>query len=702
MCGIVGFTGRKQAAPILLDGLSKLEYRGYDSAGLAVRDGERKAEVVKAKGRLTNLIEKTDGGNALAGTCGIGHTRWATHGEPSVSNAHPHVSGNCSRSGSGQVESEVVGVHNGIIENYQELRDKLLRHGYVFYSQTDTEVAVKLVDYYYKKYKLGPVDAIAKTMVRMRGSYALELMFQDFPGEIWVARKDSPMIIGVTDGETYVASDVPAILKYTRNVYYIGNLEFARLAPGEADFYNLDGDKIEKETTEIKWDAEAAEKGGFEHFMMKEIHEQPKAVADTLNSMVKDGRIDLGVLGITDDDIREIGQITIVACGSAWHVGMETQYVIEDLAGIPVRVELASEFRYRKMPLGAPRAISAGVAEGKPDGMAVGVSEGKPIGGAGGLSDGKSIGVSDGKPDGMAAGMSDGKAIGVPDGKSDRISTETPGGMAISQKTLVIVISQSGETADTLAALRLAKEKGLKTLAIVNVVGSSIAREADHVLYTLAGPEISVATTKAYSAQLVAADCLAVQFAFARGMITEEQYKGYISELLTIPGKMERILEDKGRIQWFAAKYANARDVFFIGRGIDYAVGLEGSLKLKEISYVHSEAYAAGELKHGTISLIENGTLVIGILTQSGLYEKTISNMVECKSRGAYLMGLTTFGKYETEDQADFTVYVPKVDEHFVGSLAVVPLQLLGYYVSVAKGLDVDKPRNLAKSVTVE
>lgn len=702
MCGIVGFTGRKQAAPILLDGLSKLEYRGYDSAGLAVRDGERKAEVVKAKGRLTNLIEKTDGGNALAGTCGIGHTRWATHGEPSVSNAHPHVSGNCSRSGSGQVESEVVGVHNGIIENYQELRDKLLRHGYVFYSQTDTEVAVKLVDYYYKKYKLGPVDAIAKTMVRMRGSYALELMFQDFPGEIWVARKDSPMIIGVTDGETYVASDVPAILKYTRNVYYIGNLEFARLAPGEADFYNLDGDKIEKETTEIKWDAEAAEKGGFEHFMMKEIHEQPKAVADTLNSMVKDGRIDLGVLGITDDDIREIGQITIVACGSAWHVGMETQYVIEDLAGIPVRVELASEFRYRKMLLGAPRAISAGVAEGKPDGMAVGVSEGKPIGGAGGLSDGKSIGVSDGKPDGMAAGMSDGKSIGVPDGKSDRISTETPGGMAISQKTLVIVISQSGETADTLAALRLAKEKGLKTLAIVNVVGSSIAREADHVLYTLAGPEISVATTKAYSAQLVAADCLAVQFAFARGMITEEQYKGYISELLTIPGKMERILEDKGRIQWFAAKYANARDVFFIGRGIDYAVGLEGSLKLKEISYVHSEAYAAGELKHGTISLIENGTLVIGILTQSGLYEKTISNMVECKSRGAYLMGLTTFGKYETEDQADFTVYVPKVDEHFVGSLAVVPLQLLGYYVSVAKGLDVDKPRNLAKSVTVE
>ena len=622
MCGIVGFTGKQQTAPILLDGLSKLEYRGYDSAGLAVRDGEKLAEVVKAKGRLSNLIEKTDSGNALAGTCGIGHTRWATHGEPSVTNAHPHVSGNCTGSGSGEVESEVVGVHNGIIENYQELKDKLLKHGYTFYSQTDTEVVIKLVDYYYKKYKLGPIDAIAKTMVRVRGSYALELMFKDYPGEIWVARKDSPMIIGISDGETYVASDVPAILKYTRNVYYIGNLEFAKLTPGEAHFYDLNGDEIEKQTTEIKWDAEAAEKAGYEHFMMKEIHEQPKAVSDTLNSVIKDGKIDLSAVGLTEEEIKGIEQIYIVACGSAWHVGMETQYVIEDLAEIPVRVELASEFRYRKMPL--------------------------------------------------------------------------------NKNALAIVISQSGETADTLAALRLAKEKGIKTLAVVNVVGSSIAREADHVLYTLAGPEISVATTKAYSAQLVAVDCLAVQFAFVRGMITEEQYSYYISELLTLPDKISRTMEDKERIQWFAAKHANAHDVFFIGRGIDYAVGLEGSLKLKEISYVHSEAYAAGELKHGTISLIEDGTLVIGVLTQRELYEKTISNMVECKSRGAYLMGLTTFGKYETEDHVDFTVYVPRVDEHFVGSLAVVPLQLLGYYVSVAKGLDVDKPRNLAKSVTVE
>lgn len=622
MCGIVGYTGYQQAAGILLDGLSKLEYRGYDSAGIAVRDGESLAQVVKATGRLKNLYEKTDGGNALSGCCGIGHTRWATHGEPSQTNAHPHVSGNCTGSASGAVESEVVGVHNGIIENYAELKEKLSKHGYQFYSQTDTEVVIKLVDYYYKKYNLGPIDAIAKTMVRVRGSYALELMFKDHPGEIWVARKDSPMIIGVKDGETYVASDVPAILKYTRSVYYIGNLEFAKLTPGEAHFYNLDGEEIEKETTEITFSAEAAEKGGYEHFMMKEIHEQPKAVRDTLNSVLKDGKLDLSAVGLSDEQICEIQDITIVACGSAWHAGMTCQYVMEDLARIPVRVELASEFRYRKPIL-------------------------------------------------------------------------HPG-------TLVVVISQSGETADSLAALRLAKENGLRTLGIVNVVGSSIAREADNVFYTVAGPEIAVATTKAYSAQLMAGYCLAVQFAMVRGTISEADYARYIAELQTIPEKIEKVLVDKERIQWFAAKYANARDIFFIGRGIDYAISLEGSLKLKEISYIHSEAYAAGELKHGTISLIEDGTLVIGLLTQSELYEKMMSNMVECKSRGAYLMGLTSYSKYETEDQVDFTVYVPKVDEHFIGSLSVVPLQLLGYYVSVAKGLDVDKPRNLAKSVTVE
>ncbi|MDO4519246.1 MAG: glutamine--fructose-6-phosphate transaminase (isomerizing) [Eubacteriales bacterium] len=622
MCGIVGYVGKQQAAPILLEGLSKLEYRGYDSAGLAVRDGENLAEVVKATGRLQNLYEKTDDGRTLKGTCGIGHTRWATHGAPSQANSHPHVSGNCSGSGSGEVTSDVVGVHNGIIENYQELKEKLQKHGYVFYSQTDTEVVIKLVDYYYKKHKIGPIDAIAKTMIRVRGSYALELMFKDYPGEVWVARKDNPMIIGISDGDTYIASDVPAILNHTRDIYYIGNYEFARLLPGEAHFYNLDGEEVHKDTVRITWDADAAEKGGYMHFMIKEIHEQPKAVADTLHSLIKDGNIDLTEVGLSEEEIKKISQIHIVACGSAWHAGMVTQYVMEDLAGIPVRVELASEFRYRN-----------------------------PI---------------------------------------------------LQKNDLVILISQSGETADTLAALRLAKDQGIKTLGIVNVVGSSIAREADNVLYTLAGPEISVATTKAYSAQLMAGYCLSVQFAKVREKIDEEKYKYYISELESIPDKIEKIFEHKERLQWFAAKQVNARDVFFIGRGIDYAISMEGSLKLKEISYIHSEAYAAGELKHGTISLIEDGILVIGVLTQSSVFEKTVSNMVECQARGAYLMGLTTYGKYEIEDLADFSFYVPKVDEHFVGSLSVITLQLLGYYVSVAKGLDVDKPRNLAKSVTVE
>ena len=612
MCGIVGFCGKQQAAPILLDGLSKLEYRGYDSAGLAVRNGEEPAQIVKAKGRLKALYAKTNGGQSLIGTCGIGHTRWATHGEPSETNAHPHVS----------ADGNVVAVHNGIIENYQELKEKLIHNGYSFYSQTDTEVAVKLIDYYYKKYDHTPTDALSHAMVRIRGSYALAVMFKEYPGEIYVARKDSPMIIGVHDGECYVASDVPAILKYARNVYYIGNLEMARLANGHVTFFNLDEEEIEKPLTEIKWDAEAAEKAGFEHFMMKEIHEQPKAVRDTLNSVMVDGKLDMSAVGLSDDDIKKIDQICIVACGSAYHVGVAAQYVIEDLAQIPVRTELASEFRYRK-PL-------------------------------------------------------------------------------MSKNELVIVVSQSGETADSLAALRLAKDKGIKTLGIVNVVGSSIAREADNVFYTLAGPEIAVATTKAYSTQLIAAYCLAMQFAKVRGTIDDAKYAALLEELAQLPDKIQKIIEDKERIQWFAAKQLNAKDIFFIGRGLDYAVSLEGSLKMKEISYIHSEAYAAGELKHGTISLIEDGTLVIGVLTQGELYEKTVSNMVECKSRGAYLMGLTTYGNYNIEDTADFTVYIPKTDEHFMTSLAVIPLQLMGYYVSVAKGLDVDKPRNLAKSVTVE
>ena len=600
------------AAPVLLDGLSKLEYRGYDSAGIAVRDGEKQAEVIKAKGRLKKLIDKTNGGDSVPGTCGIGHTRWATHGEPSENNAHPHMSD----------DGNVVAVHNGIIENYQELKDKLIRNGYTFYSETDTEVAVKLVDYYYKKYEGTPVDALTHAMVRIRGSYALAIMFKEYPEEIYVARKDSPMILGVENGESFIASDVPAILKYTRNVYYIGNLEMARVRKGEITFFNLDGDEVEKQPKVIEWDAEAAEKAGFEHFMIKEIHEQPKAVADTLNSVLHDGVIDLSDVGLSEEEIKNISQIYIVACGSAYHVGMAAQYVLEDLARIPVRVELASEFRYRK-PL-------------------------------------------------------------------------------LDKNGLAIIISQSGETADSLAALREAKSKGVRTLGIVNVIGSSIAREADNVFYTLAGPEISVATTKAYSTQLIASYLLAIQFAKVREEITQEQYDGLIAELQTLPEKIQKIIDDKERLQWFASKQVNAKDIFFIGRGIDYAISMEGSLKMKEISYIHSEAYAAGELKHGTISLIEDGTLVIGCLTQPALYEKTVSNMVECKSRGAYLMGLTTYGNYNIEDTADFVTYIPKTDPHFATSLAVIPLQLMGYYVSVAKGLDVDKPRNLAKSVTVE
>ena len=612
MCGIVGFSGKHNAAPILLEGLSKLEYRGYDSAGIAVRDGDKDPVVVKAKGRLKILVEKTNGGMAVPGCCGIGHTRWATHGEPSENNAHPH----CSE------DMNVVGVHNGIIESYQEIKEKLTRKGYHFYSQTDTEALINYVDYYYKKYHMGPVDALAKTMVRIRGSYALAVMFKDYPGEIFVARKDSPMIIGVENGESYLASDVPAILKYTRNVYYIGNMEIARLSGGDVTFFNLDGDTIEKPLTEIKWDAEAAEKGGYEHFMMKEIHEQPRAVQDTLRSVVKDGSIDLTEMGIDEEFVKNLDTMYIVACGSAYHVGMAAQYVLEDLAKLRVRVELASEFRYRN-PL-------------------------------------------------------------------------------LRQNDLVVIISQSGETADSLAALREAKSKGIRTLGIVNVMGSSIAREADNVFYTLAGPEIAVATTKAYSAQLIACYLLAVEFGRMRGQLSEEDYSRLISELEQLPGKMERVLQDQERIQWFASKFSAARDIFYLGRGLDYATGLEGSLKMKEISYIHSEAYAAGELKHGTISLIENGTLVVGILTQSGLFEKMLSNLVEVKSRGAYLMGLTNYGNYSIEDTVDFTVYIPKTDEHFTASLAVIPLQLMGYYVSVARGLDVDKPRNLAKSVTVE
>ena len=613
MCGIVGYIGFDEAAPILLDGLAKLEYRGYDSAGVAIRSSiTGKIQTVKAKGRLKTLAAKTDDGHALPGKSGIGHTRWATHGEPSEVNAHPHHSD----------DQEVVIVHNGIIENYIELKEKLRKAGYQFYSQTDTEIACKLIDYYDKKLKGDHLEAITRAMLRMRGSYALGILFADDTEKIYAVRKDSPLIVGHNARGSFIASDVPAILKFTRQVYYIENMEIAVLEKDAVTFYNVDREVLQKESVEIKWDAEAAEKGGYEHFMMKEIHEQPKAVEDTLHAYVKNGEISFDSAGLSEEKLAQIDRLYIVACGSAYHVGMTGKYVIESLADVAVEVDLASEFRYRD-----PR----------------------------------------------------------------------PG-----KNAMAVIISQSGETADSLAALRLIKGKGVETLGVVNVVGSSIAREADYCIHTYAGPEISVATTKAYSAQLVIMYLLGIQLGVVKGKHSSEQAGKLLEELEALPAKMEKILEDKERIQWFASKQAGAKDMFFIGRGVDYATGMEGSLKLKEISYIHSESYAAGELKHGTISLIEEGTLVICIMTQEHLYEKTLSNMVEVKSRGAYLMGITSYGNYNIEDTANFSVYIPKTAQPFTTSLAILPLQLLGYYVSVAKGLDVDKPRNLAKSVTVE
>ena len=609
MCGIVGYNGNKKAVDILLDGLSKLEYRGYDSAGVAIRDKE--IEIFKAKGKLANLKEKLDGKD-LKGTCGIGHTRWATHGEPNETNAHPHVSN----------DGNVTLVHNGIIENYQELTEKLKRHDYTLYSETDTEVLTNILDYYYKKYKMGPMDAINRTMLRVRGSYAIAVMFRDYPDEIWVARKDSPMIIGQNKDGTYLASDVPAILKYTNKVYYIDNLEAACLKKDKVVFYDLNGDQIKKEIKEIKWDVSAAEKEGYEHFMIKEINEQPEVVKKTINSLVSDNKIDLSKTGITEEEIKKLKEIYIVACGSAYHVGVCASYIFEDLARIPTRVDIASEFRYRK-----------------------------PI---------------------------------------------------LNKNTLVIIISQSGETADSLAALREAKNMGVKTLAIVNVVGSSIAREADYVLYTLAGPEIAVATTKAFSTQLIASYTLAIEFAKVKRKLNNKNYLALINEIKTLPEKINYILKNLTiDIQKISSQFSGIKDAFYIGRGLDYAISLEGSLKLKEVSYIHSEAYASGELKHGTISLIEDNTLVIGIATQEEIFEKTLSNLVEVKSRGAYVVVITHEGK-DVSKVANNTIYIPETNKYFYPSLSVVPLQLIGYYITVAKGLDVDKPRNLAKSVTVE
>ncbi|MSC84010.1 glutamine--fructose-6-phosphate transaminase (isomerizing) [Eubacterium sp. BIOML-A1] len=608
MCGIVGYVGEKQAAPILLDGLAKLEYRGYDSAGIAVYDGQE-IEMKKSKGRLKVLNELTHDGATLPGTVGIGHTRRATHGEPSDVNAHPHFN----------KEESIIVVHNGIIENYLKLKNKLVNKGYEFISDTDTEVIAHLLDYYYQG---NPLQTITKIMHRMEGSYALGIMFKDHPDELYAVRKDSPLIVGKSEGGCIIASDVPAVLRYTRDVYFIENEEIVRMTADSMEFFNVDEEPIEKESTHIEWDVDAAEKGGYEHFMLKEMYEQPKAITDTFSPRIKGCDIVIEELNMTDEEIQKIDKIMIVACGSAYHAGMTSKYVFEGMARISVEVDLASEYRYRD-----------------------------PI---------------------------------------------------IEEGTLVVIISQSGETADSLAALRESKARGAKVLGIVNVVGSSIAREADNVMYTWAGPEIAVATTKAYSCQLIAMYLLAMKFAKVRGKITDAELKTYIEDLKRIPDQVELLLNNKNRIQKFANRYLAARDVFFIGRGIDYSISMEGSLKLKEISYIHSEAYAAGELKHGTISLIEEGTLVAAVLTQENLYKKMISNMVEGRTRGAFVLAVTNEGNDEVERAADYVIYIPETNRYFTNSLAIIPLQLFGYYISVGRGCDVDKPRNLAKSVTVE
>ena len=608
MCGIVGYIGEHQAAPILLDGLEKLEYRGYDSSGIAVcNDG--KINMVKAKGRLKVVSEMTHDGATLPGTLGIGHTRWATHGEPSDVNAHPHMN----------KDGSIVVVHNGIIENYLKLKNRLIEKGYEFISDTDTEVVAHMLDNYYDG---NPLRTIAKVMHRMEGSYALGIIFNDHPDELYAVRKDSPLIVGKAEDGNLIASDVPAILKYTRDVYFIENEEIVKLTEDNIEFFNVDEEPIEKKSVKIDWDVHAAEKGGYEHFMLKEMYEQPKAIADTLSPRIQDGKIEIEELGMTDEDIRAIKKINIVACGSAYHAGLTGKYVMEGMARIPVEVDMASEFRYRD-----------------------------PI---------------------------------------------------IEEGTLVVIISQSGETADSLAALREAKQKGAKVLGIVNVVGSSIARESDSVMYTWAGPEIAVATTKAYSCQLIALYLLAVKFARAKEKITDTQMAELIEDLKKIPDQVEMLLGNQEKIQKFANRYLAAKDVFFIGRGIDYAISMEGSLKLKEVSYIHSEAYAAGELKHGTISLVEEGTLVAAVLTQEDLYKKMISNMVEVRSRGAFVLAVTQEGNDEVTKASDYVIYIPNTNKYFTNSLAIIPLQLFGYYIAVGRGCDVDKPRNLAKSVTVE
>ena len=608
MCGIVGYIGDKQATPILLEGLTKLEYRGYDSAGIAIlNDGN--INIKKAKGRLNVLKELVEKDN-MVGTIGIGHTRWATHGEPSDTNSHPHLS-----------QSGLIAVvHNGIIENYLPLKKWLLEEGYTFKSETDTEVVANLLEYYYNG---DIVEAVKKVLDRIEGSYALGVLCKNNPDMIVAARKEAPLIVGIGNGENFIASDIPAILKHTRSVYFLDDHEIAIIKKDSVEFIDMFGRQVEKSLFEVKWDVEAAEKGGYEHFMIKEIHEQPSAIKDTLRGrIIDDSEIVLDDVKITKEDLEKIDKIFIVACGTAYHAGVVGKYVIENLARIPVEVDVASEFRYRN-PL-------------------------------------------------------------------------------VNERTLTIVISQSGETADTIAALKEAKKKGSRVIAITNVVGSSVSREADDVLYTWAGPEIAVASTKAYTTQLIALYLIAMDLAIKRGTITKTKVMELCTELKKLPEKVQYLLDNKDVIQKFASEHYNAKDVFYIGRGLDYAVAMEGSLKLKEISYIHSEAYPAGELKHGTLALVEEGTLVIALATQDDLFEKMLSNIKEVKARGGFVVAFAKQGNLQLEGVVDKVIYIPETLKELTPVLTVVPLQLLAYYMAVEKGCDVDKPRNLAKSVTVE
>ena len=612
MCGIIGFSGREQAAPILLDGLERMEYRGYDSAGIAVRSETKGLQVKKTKGRLRVLSDLTHGGADLEGTLGIGHTRWATHGEPNDINAHPHVSEN----------GQIALVHNGIIENYLEIKEQLQRRGVTFTSDTDSEVVAQLLEYHYNECH-NMLEAVGRVLRRIEGSYAFGIICSDFPNALIAARKDSPLILGYGENGNFIASDVTAIIKYTRDVVYMEDGEIAVVTPESIDVFDSEMNPLEKQHSQVDWDVSAAEKGGYAHFMFKEIMEQPEAIAKTVSPRIRDGRVVLDDITLTADYVRDISRIFIIACGSSYHVGMVSKYNWERLLRRPVQVDLASEFRY-----------------------------------------------------------------------SDPL---------VDEKSLVVVISQSGETLDTMAAMREAKRRGARTLAVVNVVGSSIAREADDGRYTWAGPEIAVATTKAYSTQLVLMDLIGLYLADLLGTVEKSEYDAILAEVQVLPEKMSHFLEHFEDVQYFASRYFNHNSIFFIGRNLDYAMGLEGSLKLKEISYIHSEAYASGELKHGTISLIEPGTLVVALGTYAALFDKAMSNVVEVKARGAEVLAVTTETfKEKMEKTADSTIVVPDTHPILQPSLGVVPLQLFAYYVALQRGCDIDKPRNLAKSVTVE